>query len=316
VLVKRQYGKRCLLDKEFWPKLAVICLSVIVTLFLCEHADARKKRKQFVSPVKVEEVATFPAPFIIGQGPLTLSMMVKVPLSAVDDKVLEVSALITSPTRRSMSFVSQRLSLAEATQGGQLSAVPVELVWDGKDQYEQFVTDGSYYYEIQAKVMEDEGYGPRTKIVSHRVQGTLEALAYAGEVLPPIPPEPEVPAEIEALQQEELAADGSPLIDDDGVNVKEDPSLPEEELAGDQVLEGSSGGDNAEEPVNGTMEDLVPGLLDDPLLKEADIIDPVSGEPGTPSPMEEATSEPISERPLEASPTEPSLPSDVPLSQH
>jgi hypothetical protein len=239
-------------------------------------------------------------------------MKVKVPLSGIDDQVLEVSALITSPTRRSMSFVSQRLSLTEATQGGQLSDVPVELVWDGKDQYEQFVTDGSYYYEIQAKVMEDEGYGPRTKIVSHRVQGTLEALAYVGEVLPPIPPEPEVPAEIEALQQEELAADGSPLIDDGGINVKEDPSLPGEELADDQVLEGSSGGDNAEEPVNGAMEDLVPGLLEDPLLKEADAIDPVSGEPGTPSSsMEETISEPISERPLEASPTESSLPSEV-----
>jgi len=255
---------------------------------------------------------TSPDPFIIGQGPLTLSMKVKVPLSGIDDQVLEVSALITSPTRRSMSFVSQRLSLTEATQGGQLSDVPVELVWDGKDQYEQFVTDGSYYYEIQAKVMEDEGYGPRTKIVSHRVQGTLEALAYVGEVLPPIPPEPEVPAEIEALQQEELAEDGSPLIDDGGINVKEDPSLPGEELADDQVLEGSSGGDNAEEPVNGAMEDLVPGLLEDPLLKEADAIDPVSGEPGTPSSsMEETISESISERPLEASPSESSLPSEV-----
>jgi len=278
--------------------------------FLGGHAAG--KTRSFQSPVKVEGVVTSPDPFIIGQGPLTLSMKVKVPLSGIDDQVLEVSALITSPTRRSMSFVSQRLSLTEATQGGQLSDVPVELVWDGKDQYEQFVTDGSYYYEIQAKVMEDEGYGPRTKIVSHRVQGTLEALAYVGEVLPPIPPEPEVPAEIEALQQEELAEDGSPLIDDGGINVKEDPSLPGEELADDQVLEGSSGGDNAEEPVNGAMEDLVPGLLEDPLLKEADAIDPVSGEPGTPSSsMEETISESISERPLEASPSESSLPSEV-----
>jgi len=292
----------------------MIGLSVVGMFFLVGHAAG--KSRSFQSPVKVEEVATSPNPFIIGQGPLTLSMSVKVPLSGIDDQVLEVSALITSPTRRSMSFVSQRLSLAEATQGGQLSAIPVELVWDGKDQYEQFVTDGSYYYEIQAKVMEDEGYGPRTKIVSHRVQGTLEALGYAGEVLPPIPPEPEVPAEIEALQQEELAADGSPLIDDGGANAKEDPSLPEEEPVGDQILEGSSGGDNAEEPVNETMEDLVPGLSEDPLLQEADAIDPVSGEPGTSSSMEEASSEPISERPLEASPTEPSLPSEVTPFQH
>ena len=105
----------------------VICFGVILTLFLCEQADARKKRKRFISPVKVEEVTTSPDPFIIGQSPMTLSMMVKVPLSGMDDKVLEVSALITSPTRRSMSFVSQRLPLAEATQGGLLGLVPVEL---------------------------------------------------------------------------------------------------------------------------------------------------------------------------------------------
>ena len=76
----------------------VICLTVIVMFFLCEQADARKKRKRYISPVKVEQVATSPDPFIIGQSPLTLSMMVKVPLSAIDEKVLEVSALITSPT--------------------------------------------------------------------------------------------------------------------------------------------------------------------------------------------------------------------------
>jgi len=157
--------KRCLLFVGIRAKLMVICLGAILALFLCEQADARKKRKRFISPVKVEEVATSPDPFIIGQSPLTLSMMVKVPLSGIDDKVLEVSALITSPTRRSMSFVSQRLPLVEATQGGLLSLVPVELVWDGKDQYDQLVVDGSYFYEIQAKLLEDKGNGPRTKIV-------------------------------------------------------------------------------------------------------------------------------------------------------
>jgi hypothetical protein len=285
--------------------------------FLCGPADARKGRS-FQSPVTVEEVATSPNPFIIGQSPLTLSLMVKVPLSGIDGKVLEVSALITSPTRRSMSFVSQRLSLAEATQGGQVAVVPLELVWDGKDQYGKLVADGSYFYEIQAKVMEDEGYGPRTKIVSHRVQGTLEALAYAGEVLPPLPPEPEVPAEIEALQQEELAAEDLSLIEG-GATAEENASLPGEGVVGEregQGLEGSSGGEPAEEPLNGTLEDPVPALPGEPLLEEADAIEPVPGQSDTPSPMVDPTSEPISELPLDAVPTEPSLPSEEHPFQH
>lgn len=310
--------KRCLLFEGIWPKLMVICLSMVLSLFLCEQVDAKKKRKRYISPVKVEQVATSPDPFIIGQSPLTLSMMVKVPASAKDSKFLEVSALITSPTRRSMSFVSQRLPLAEATQGGLLEVVPVELVWDGKDQYDQLVVDGSYFYEIQAKLLEDEGHGPRTKIVSHRVQGTLEALAYAGEVLPPIPPEPEVPAEIEALQQEELAADDLSLIEG-GVSAEENASLPGEGVVGEregQGLEGSSGGEPAEEPLNGTLEDPVPALPGEPLLEEADAIEPVPGEPDIPSPMVDPTSEPISELPLDAVPTEPSLPSEEHPFQH
>jgi hypothetical protein len=296
----------------------VICLSMALSVFLCEQVDAKKKRKRYISPVKVEQVATSPDPFIIGQSPLTLSMMVKVPLSAIDEKVLEVSALITSPTRRTMSFVSQRVPLAEATQGGLLRLVPVELVWDGKDQYDQLVVDGSYFYEIQAKLLEDKGNGPRTKIVSHRVQGTLEALAYVGEVLPPLPPEPEVPAEIEALQQEELAAEDLPLMEG-GVTTEEGPSIPGEDVVGDggdQFLEGSSGGDSAQESVNGTTEDLLPEMPEEGLLKEADPIESITPEPEASSPLADQTSEPISEPLLDLVPTEPSLSSEGHSSLH
>jgi hypothetical protein len=296
----------------------VICLGVILTFFLCEQADARKKRKRFISPVKVEEVATSPDPFIIGQSPLTLSMMVKVPLSAIDEKVLEVSALITSPTRRTMSFVSQRVPLVEATQGGLLRLVPVELVWDGKDQYDQLVVDGSYFYEIQAKVLEDKGNGPRTKIVSHRVQGTLEALAYVGEVLPPLPPEPEVPAEIEALQQEELAAEDLPLMED-GVIAEEDSSIPGEDDIGegsDQVLEGSSGGESTQESMNGTMEDMVSDIQGEALLEEADSLESPALEPETPLSSVGEALEPTIEQPLIQIPTEPSLSSEGHSSLH
>jgi hypothetical protein len=301
-----------------WPKLMVICLVGIVTFFLCEQADARKKRKRYISPVKVEQVATSPNPFIIGQSPLTLSMMLKVPASAKDSKVLEVSALITSPTRRTMSFVSQRLSLAEVTQGGQLSLVPVELVWDGKDQYDQLVVDGSYFYEIQAKLMEDKGEGPRTKIVSHRVQGTLEALAYVGEVLPSLPPEPAVPAEIEALEQEELAAKDLSLTEGGG-SPEEDSSVPGGDVVseeGNLVLEGSSGGELAEDTANGTLEDFVPEIQGEVLLKEADTLEPVSGEGETPSPIVNPTTETTSTSPPDPVPIEPSSPSVEDSYQH
>ncbi len=301
-----------------WPKLLVCCLVGIVTFFLCEQADARKKRKRFVSPVRVEEVATYPNPFIIGQSPMTLSMMVKVPLSKVDTKILEVSALITSPTRKSMSFVTQRLPLAEATQGGLLNLISVDLVWDGKDQYDRLVADGSYFYEIQAKILDDKGNGHRTKIVSHRVQGTLEALAYVGEVLPLLPPEPEVPAEIEALQQKELDEQELPLTQVEE-KIEKTTSKPGADPVGDEeglVLEGSSGGDSTEEIVKETMEDLVPEIPEEGLLKEADPAEPATNEPEAAVPLGDQTAEPISESSVAPVPTELSLPSEETSAQH
>ena len=305
-VVKHPQEKRCPLLLGILPKLMVICLGMVLSVFLCEQVDAKKKRKRFISSVKVEEVATSPDPFIIGQSPMTLSMMVKVPLSAIDDKVLEVSALITSPTRRTMSFVSQRLPLAEATQGGLLGLVPVELVWDGKDQYDQLVADGSYFYEIQAKVMEDKGNGPRTKIVSHRIQGTLEALAYAGEVLPPLPPEPEVPEEIEALQQEELVVDDLSVMEE-GLNAGD---------GGDQGLELLGKNGSGQETMNGHMEGMVSDIQGEALLKEADSTESPALEPEPPSSSADQASVPAIEQPLIQTPAESSSSSEENPSLH
>ena len=312
MLVKYIQEKRYPLFRRIWPKLMVICLSMVLSVFLCEQVDAKKKRKRFISPVKVEQVATSPDPFIIGQSLLTLSMMVKVPASAKDSKILEVSALITSPTRRTMSFVSQRLPLAEATQGGLLGLVPVELVWDGKDQYDQLVVDGSYFYEIQAKLMEDKGEGPRTKIVSHRIQGTLEVLAYAGEVLPPLPPEPEVPEEIEALQQEELVVDDLPVMEE-GLNAGDEDSISGKELVedgGDQGLELLEENDSGQETMNETLGNLLPEIPGDAMLEEVDLIEPSSLEPETSSSSVDQTAVPVTEPSLSQTSAEPSLSSE------
>jgi len=263
-----------------WPKLMVVCLGMVLSVFLCEPVDAKKKRKRFVSPVKIAQITTSPDPFIIGQGPVTFSMMVKVPLSAKDNAILEVSVLITSPTRRSMSFVSRRMSFAEATQGGLLSFVPIELVWDGKDQYDDFVHDGSYFYEIQAKLMEDTGNGPRTKVVSRKIQGTLEALAYVGEVLPPLPPEPEVSEEIEILQQEELVADTIPMMEEE-LKAEGEALVYTEELVGEEdgQVPDLSGENEFGQDVLSENTDLVLEIQGEMFLEELESTEPPFLEP-------------------------------------
>jgi hypothetical protein len=218
-----------------WPRwrnwVFVLFLGVILPLSLFTHSDAKSNRVS-ASPVKITEVVTSPDPFIIGKSALTLAMLVELPPSLNGANVLEVSAMITSPTRRSMSFLAhRRLVDGQETKGTKLT-IPIALVWDGKDQYHQFVPDGSYFYELQAKLMEDQGYGPRTKIVSHRVHGTLEALAYPGEVLPPLPPEPDIPEELEDPREGESPEEDIPVMEE-GLKESDDPVVPGEDTLND-----------------------------------------------------------------------------------
>jgi hypothetical protein len=210
-----------------WWRYGVLLLSLGVVLILSSPSDAKSKRVS-ASPVKITEVVTSPDPFILGKSALTLALLVELPPSLNGANVLEVSALITSPTRRTMSFVAHRRLVDDQEAKGRNLTVPMVLVWDGKDQYHELVADGSYFYELQAKLMEDQGYGPRTKIVSHRVHGTLEALAYAGEVLPPLPPEPDIPQELEILREGESPEEDVPVMEE-GLKASDDPVVPGED---------------------------------------------------------------------------------------
>jgi hypothetical protein len=212
--------------------LQIFGLCLTIGLAFSQQAVAKKNKGPATSPVKISDVVVSPDPFILGKSGLKLTLFVELPSSLRGANVLEVSAMITSPTRRSMSFVAHRLLVDELETKGKNLTIPVELVWDGKDQYQQLVADGSYFYELQAKLMEDQGNGPRTKIVSRRVHGTLEALAYVGEVLPPLPPEPDIPEELEILREGESSEESGPNTEE-GLKPSSDPVVPEEEASMD-----------------------------------------------------------------------------------
>jgi len=228
-------------------RLPVLSLGVVLAISFSTHIEAKSNRVS-TSPVKISDVVISPDPFILGKSALTLTMLVELPHSLNGANVLEVSAMITSPTRRSMSFVAHRRLVDDQETKEKSLTVPIVLVWDGKDQYQQLVADGSYFYELQAKLMEDQGYGPRTKIVSHRVHGTLEALAYVGEVLPPLPPEPDIPEELENPREGESLEEDVPVMEE-GLKASDDLVVPGEESLSDPVNvlpeeTGSSGSDS------------------------------------------------------------------------
>ncbi len=201
--------------------IGLLALSVAFNVVVADPVEAKKRRrKPAPSPVKILNVGTSPEPFVIGRSPLKISMTVQLPRRLRDSNVLEVSALITSTTRRSMGFVSHRMDLNDPSMTQSVGTFPVELVWDGKDQYDRLVPDGPYFYEIQAKLMEDNGDGPRTKVVSRRVHGTLEALAYEGEILPPVSAEAEVDEDVEEAPSGVLEEEDTQIVEE-GLKVTE-----------------------------------------------------------------------------------------------
>ena len=252
--------------------LQIFCLSLFVGLAVSQQVVAKQNKEPATSPVKISDVVVSPDPFILGKSGLKLTLLVELPSSLRGANVLEVSAMITSPTRRSMSFVAHRLLVDELEPKGANLTVPVELVWDGKDQYHQLVADGSYFYELQAKLMEDQGNGPRTKIVSRRVHGTLEALAYVGEVLPPIPPEPDVPEELEILREGESSEENGPVTEE-GLKSSDDPVVPEEEALMDAtgILQSEEAGGSWPEVESVEPEEkderTIPEMRETPLSK-------------------------------------------------
>ncbi len=240
-----------------WKILILSCFSLFLCVGLSDQADAKRKRKPTPSPVKILDVTLSPDPFVIGQTPLTFSMVVQMPSSLKGDRVLEVTVLITSPTRRSMSFVTHRRVLSQHELLSTIPTFPIEVIWDGKDQHEEWVADGAYAYDIQAKLMEDAGEGPRTKIVSRRFHGTLEALAYVGEVIPPLLEESEEPEELEG-ESEEALADDVPVVEE-GLKITEETAPPQEEMNGEPsgLVPSISSGQEMDELTNGGAQEVL-----------------------------------------------------------
>lgn len=152
--------------------IVIICVVVMGMSIVAEG----KRRRSAPPPITIIDVRTDPDPFPVGNGMLTFTVMVKLPSSVEEDHVLEVSSLVTSPSKRSMRFLFERMPVHAVSADGGQRIVRVVLSWDGKDQTQQYVTPGTYHYDIRAKLMEDRGYGYQMVLISRHARGTLEVV--------------------------------------------------------------------------------------------------------------------------------------------
>lgn len=163
-----------------------LCFTGIVVatlLLLCrpEFAMAKSKPNRTPRPepeLKVLELKINPNPYTVSGGALEFSASVQLPKDLAGATLLEVSSLVTSPSKTSIRFLSIRKSLEPqdiAVSGnGERPKLAITLTWDGMDHKKTPAGPGEYLYEFRAKLLTNGEKGPRTLMVSWPKRGTLE----------------------------------------------------------------------------------------------------------------------------------------------
>jgi hypothetical protein len=153
-----------------------------LVLALCLPAVSLGKTKPRKAPrpepeLKILELKVGPNPYTISAGPLEFSALVQLPRELNGATLLEVSSLVSSPSKTSIRFLSIRKPLeprsapAGSTDRQTLSVV---LAWDGMDHKKMPAEAGLYQYELRAKLLTNGEKGPRTQAVSWPKRGTVE----------------------------------------------------------------------------------------------------------------------------------------------
>ncbi|MBI3355968.1 MAG: hypothetical protein HY038_04215 [Nitrospirae bacterium] len=158
--------------------LLVICLSLTTFLPIDGLAKTRPPRVPRPEPeLKIVDLNITPTPYAPGNGPLQFAVTVQLPKELNGATILEVTSLISSPSKTSLRFLTHRQPVqipAAANGETERPKLSVELSWDGQDHRKQLAGPGIYAYEVRTKLLADGEKGPRTMMVAWPKRGTLE----------------------------------------------------------------------------------------------------------------------------------------------
>lgn len=128
--------------------------------------------------LKILALNIAPVPYKPANGSLEFSLTVQLPKELNGATILEVSSLISSPSKTSLRFLSHRQSVQmpepAAVGSGERPKLELQLSWDGQDHRKQLAGPGHYAYEVRIKLLADGEKGPRTMMVAWPKRGTLE----------------------------------------------------------------------------------------------------------------------------------------------
>ena len=153
------------------------CGSVLFIFPSDSLAKAKQSRGPSVEPeLKIVGLNIVPTPDEPGNGPLEFSVVVQLPKELNGGAILEVTSLISSPSKTSLRFLTHRQSVDSSTgrKGNtERARLVIDLTWDGLDHRKQLVTTGTYSYEVRTKLLADGDKGPRTMMVAWPKRGTI-----------------------------------------------------------------------------------------------------------------------------------------------
>lgn len=124
--------------------------------------------------LKIIELNVTPTPYQAGNGPLEFAVTVQLPKELNGATILEVTSLISSPSKTSLRFLSHRQPIQRPDSGTERPTVSIQLSWDGQDHRKQLAGPGIYAYEVRTKLLTNGEKGPRTMMVAWPKRGTVE----------------------------------------------------------------------------------------------------------------------------------------------
>ena len=160
----------------FRPTLITL-LTLLAFVLAPAVLDAKRKKPARQPPLKIVDVTTSPVPFAPGREPMTITVTVELPGNVDRFNLLEVSSLISVPSKRSIRFLVNRQPLDRVNIEDGKPRIKTTLLWDGKDQTRQHVREGTYSYEVRAKLMAHEEGFTKVKVVSRFARGALAVSA-------------------------------------------------------------------------------------------------------------------------------------------
>jgi hypothetical protein len=161
--------------------LGFLTLCGCFAVFFPEDGLSKVKSSRTPRPepeLKIVALNIAPIPYTLGNGPLQFSVTVQLPKEVDGEVILEVTSLISSPSKASLRFLTHRQPIPTSSSAdGQTerSKVSVELAWNGQDHRKQLAEAGTYSYEVRTKLLAANGEkGLRTLMVAWPKRGTLE----------------------------------------------------------------------------------------------------------------------------------------------